>query len=106
MKYSVPRMCLKTFVRKGSSLGNYRMALKQHEVRMLTTNLIPTASGVYQHSTAAAFRYLGRFWKTFLCPSQVVTCTQVTVGMPHLARLEYRYRNNQGTKVRDINIFL
>lgn len=94
------------FCEKGKLSGTLLYRFRQHEVRMLTTNLITTATAVYQHSTAAAARCLMWFGKTLLCPSQVVTCAQVTVGIPHLASLEYRNRNNQGPKVGDTYIFL
>lgn len=84
------QMCIRIRVRKGNSLGqywNHHFKKKKHEEWMLTTNLITTASSVYQHSITVAFRYLSGSWKTLLCPSLVVTCTQVTVGLPHLARL-------------------
>lgn len=74
---------------------------KEHEVWMLTTNLITTASCVYQHSIIVAFRYLRGSWKTLLCPSLVVACTQVTVGLPHLAKLQWRHRNT--LKIKNLN---
>ena len=46
------------------------------------------------------------FWRTLLLPSLVVTRAQVTVGLPHLTRLEDRNRNTFKIKTpfRDIII--
>lgn len=70
------------------------IVFKSHEVPVLTANLITTARGVHQDSVGAAGRrWHRRFWKTLLRPSLVVTCAQVTAGLPHGARLDDRSRN-------------
>lgn len=55
---------------------------------VLTAGLITTASGVDQHTVEAAYRSHGRSLETHLFLRVVVTCTQVTFWLPHLARLE------------------
>lgn len=56
---------------------------------VLTTNLITTATAVYQNSSGATDRSrFRRFRKTLLSISLVVTCTLVTIGQPHLTRLK------------------
>ena len=68
--------------------------VKYYDVLVLTTNLITTARGVYQHSIGATGgNRHRRFWNTLLCASLAVACTHITAGLPYLTRLEDRYKN-------------
>lgn len=72
---------------------NIKMNKKNYEGPVLTTNLITTASSVYQDSTGTTDRSgFRRFRKTLLSMRLVVTCTKVTIGLPHFTGLKEVHR--------------